>query len=144
MKFRTWCKRFNEWEKDLILLGPNEEIFHFNGRSCGGLKQVRPDTHIVQYSTGVFDSNGKEVFVGDIIKFEYDANMLCLADGTRIMGFSTVRTGEIERQSEIREVRTDNLQTVFTQGKIGGMGNESWTVVGNIFENKDLSKNTAQ
>jgi hypothetical protein len=68
-KYRVWCKKNNEWEKDAVFLAPDGNLFHITRR--GNLMRCREGTHVVQFFTGVMDKNGKPIYEGDIYRNPY-------------------------------------------------------------------------
>ncbi len=65
MKFRVWCKNKNEWERDEMFLTESGKLVLFNHR--GEVRPVNMDNHVLEFSTGMKDSVGCEIFEGDII-----------------------------------------------------------------------------
>lgn len=67
MLFRIWCKDKNEWEKDGVRIDAYGDQYH--RKNClYDWVYVRPDNHIVEFSTRLQDANGKEIFQGDIVE----------------------------------------------------------------------------
>lgn len=119
IKFRVWCKHFNEWEKDEILIDKYGTILHW-GKS--GLRMVSPETHIVQRGTGMKDVNGKEIFEGDIIKVHADKKYPLSCEHIEGVIFSR---GAFRPSNGLGNI-SDNISLT--------------EIIGNIFENPDLIK----
>lgn len=81
IRYRVWCRNNNEWEKDEMFLAEDGSLYHVlrNGR----LQRCRPDTHTVQFFTGLRDSKrtedfpeGQEIHKGDICLNKYGKYLL--------------------------------------------------------------------
>jgi hypothetical protein len=72
LKFRVWDKLNNEWSKLSHNLD-EEGNLKFNIGSHAALEICNINDYEVSYSTGVFDSSGKEIFFYDFLYY-YDLN----------------------------------------------------------------------
>ena len=64
-KFRVWCVNKNEWERDPCFL--DEHGIVHQQLIAGNLYMMDPNTHIIQFSTGMKDKNDKDIYDGDIV-----------------------------------------------------------------------------
>ena len=106
MNYRVWCVNKNEWEKDEVAMLQNGNLVQIRN-----MQPLRKETHVVEFSTGIKDVRGVEIFEGDIVsalKIEYIGEVLRKASG----------------ESSIN-------------GYIGLYTNKC-LIIGNIHENKDL------
>jgi uncharacterized phage protein (TIGR01671 family) len=132
MKFRVWCKDFNEWEKDPVFLNEDGTIYQMN--KSGRLMLFKPDNHIVVRFTGLKDKNGKEIFESDICRFivgYFDQEDECDVFPTHIPERIFVRKIEIDPYMGVYGV----ISSFCDIGEPLQI-----EVIGNIFENGDLLK----
>ena len=64
-EFRVWCKDKNDWESHGTCVRSDGQILHLDN---GKIMPLRPDTHIVQFFTGMIDKNGKRIWEGSNCK----------------------------------------------------------------------------
>ena len=118
IKFRIWSNKtkgflHRNYELDFNLWQLSNRI----GNSLVDLKSE----YVFQQFTGCYDKNDKPIYEGDIVKYQYDSAYPDKFD------LSVV---------EFEEFEPDKW------GYQLGQGYGNVTVIGNIFENKDLVKDT--
>jgi uncharacterized phage protein (TIGR01671 family) len=141
LKFRAWYKPDFE-TKDGPLKFVQKELKDGLYFVCEKDNEVKypfnipfmDDNWIIQGSTGAKDANGLEIFEGDIINLEYDAFFSNSLEFGEIM---CLPGSYVKRASEIKRVGFRDSGFSYSC-KIGVKGNYKMTVIGNIFQNKDL------
>lgn len=126
MKFRAWDEKYNCWdEESSITCYPNEEC----------KKQGRN----IQWSTGLTDKNGKEIYEGDIIKEHH------FEDWGDTVGYEyrgVVRYMTRHNYGFNDELKFSGFVTFLfleeNQKYIGNPLKTNCEVIGNIFEHKHL------
>lgn len=107
------------YQPDEVMVG-NGDIWIIDEDSCDNEWIVNNDLHLLQ-SAGLFDKNGKEVFVGDIIK----CTRGCLH--------------EVYIEKEYGGTYIGGMTAIYLKGIREGY---AWTgdevIIGNIYENPEL------
>ncbi len=126
-KFRAWSEDTCEMVQVARLDFKEETIYYENGNKSLNREQElgfwwKP--YVLMQSTGLFDKNGKEFFDGDIVEWEHK-------DTGQIV------RGIVKYDTELgfwgmTDVRFDDLRA------IGYLANQRVTVLGNIYQNKEL------
>ena len=122
--------RYRAWDKHRQKMFANDELIIWNGNvyandskklTCNNLKGWSIDDEYLMQSTGLKDKNGKEVFVGDIIK----CTRRCLH--------------EVYIEKEYGGTYIGGMPAVYLKGLREGY---AWTeheeIIGNIYENPEL------
>lgn len=122
--------RYRAWDKHGQKMFANDELIIWNGNvyandskklTCNNLKGWSIDDEYLMQSTGLVDKNGKEVFVGDIIK----CTRGCLH--------------EVYIEKEYGGTYFGGMPAVYLKDLREGY---AWTeheeIIGNIYENPDL------
>ena len=121
-KFRAWDKRFSEFVEDFFV-SEDGKIYKKSTNTGYGIAISREtsDKVILMQSTGLKDKNGKEVFVGDIIK----CTRGCLH--------------EVYIEKEYGGTYFGGMPAVYLKDLREGY---AWTeheeIIGNIYENREL------
>lgn len=122
-KFRAWLKQYDVMVDDVTDMTFKEGNLEFIGRRTSNgvsLQYCADDINLMQ-STGLRDKNGKEVFVGDIIK--------CTRGCPH----------EVYLEKEYGGKYIGGMPAVYLKGLLEGY---AWTgseeILGNIYDNKEL------
>ena len=122
--------KFRAWDIHGQKMFANDELIIWNGNvyandskklTCNYLKGWTIDDKYLMQSTGLFDRNGKEVFVGDIVK----CTRGCLH--------------EVYLEKEYGGTYIGGMPAIYLKGLREGY---AWTeheeIIGNIYENPEL------
>ncbi|MCE6986858.1 YopX family protein [Streptococcus suis] len=147
-KFRAWDIFHNKWVKHFYItengLIYNMEQLH---RDLIGAVPIEQSGLIVMQSTGLFDKNGKEIFEGDVIKFNdvwaeycYEGYVDGCSEGENIVEIVKTKNGWGFGKTKF----TDSSIFYFleeermTFREIVESNDFNMVVVGNIYENPEL------
>ena len=122
-KFKAWHKPMQRMSEVLAISYERQKvkIRHLRGTTH---MTVPFDDVVLMQSTGLFDKNGKEIFEGDIVEWEHKDT------GQFVRGI-------VKYDAEfgfwgMTDARFNDLRA------IGYLANQKVTVLGNIYENKEL------
>lgn len=122
-KFRVYSKLSKSYvEDETFFLTQDGSLFHWNrvdpDRQClVGL----PEVFVVEFSTGIKDKKGKEIYEGDIFQNDYDGGYDVVKWVERHAGFMLCYMGDEDESESLSLYKMDELE-----------------VVGNIHENPEL------
>ena len=121
-KFRAWDKRFSEFVEDFFVSEDGKIYKKTKDTSYGfAISRETSDKVILMQSTGLKDKNGKEVFIGDIIK--------CTRGCPH----------EVYIEKEYAGTFIGGMPAIYLKGLSEGY---AWTgdeeIIGNIYENPEL------
>ncbi|MBF1053691.1 MAG: hypothetical protein HXL14_02285 [Parvimonas sp.] len=146
LRFRVWDKKLQKFGTvSNIDLEFEEVTFYTDDEEGLEICQPFEDVEIMQ-STGLFDKNGKEIFIGDIVKFPdlygfYDfEGGLTSVDGLNVA--SVVKKGNcitldnFAGKDGFTERELENYECTFDD-----LDFKNFEVIGNIYENKELLEN---
>lgn len=118
-KFRAWDKVFKEMvQVNALVL--DEQVVKVTYKNGNVAKEDMKEYELMQ-STGLFDRNGKEVFVGDIVKCTRGCHH------------------EVYLEKEYGGSFIGGMPAIYLKGLLSGY---AWTedeeIIGNIYENPEL------
>ncbi len=123
LKFRAWDKKKNTFTNYQIV----DDMLYFMDKFTGvWIRDDNKNRFILMQSTGMFDKNGKEIFEGDILTDEGMFEGDC-------WDYATIK---FDKTDYTYYLNWENEQIC---GSI--TESESYTVAGNIYENKELLGN---
>ncbi len=123
IKFRAWDKVCKKYFYDGNLDNGDVLVIHLNGQvEISNANTYKPDDFILEQFTGLKDKNGKEIFEGDIVKFEDDE----------------IGVGTIEYSIDGAVCFCVNRKNKYHQYHYFLISTTSYVVIGNIHENPEL------
>lgn len=141
LKFRAWDVGDKEWRTDLnfYIDSNNVKVVFISGVASNGLE-------IMQF-TGLKDKNGKEIYEGDILRYNYHIQYEKEWKGSRE---NKDFIGVVEYHNKILKIGYESDETLFVGFILCGCKGtdeeyftpipqlEDIEVIGNIYENKEL------
>jgi uncharacterized phage protein (TIGR01671 family) len=127
LKFRVWDKlekRFYDSKSNF----QDHYVISLNGKFHNLHNGVGGDEVIIQQYTGLKDKNGKEIYEGDFIKYEFPTDQQVIMRKSR--GCQNIVA---VRWSNEEEDNHPGFRIVDLMGQYG-----SCEIIGNIFENPEL------
>ena len=123
-KFRAWDNRFSEFVEDFFVSEDGKIYKKTKDTGYGiAISRETSDKINLMQSTGLFDKNGKEVFVGDIVKCTRGCHH------------------EVYLEKEYGGTFIGGMPAVYLKGLDEGYAwTEAEEIIGNIYENKEYLK----
>lgn len=119
MRFRVWSRVYKRYFTDDFLTDCDGNLFE-NQR--GELEITSSNDWIVEYSTGLFDLNGTEIYEGDIMQFHKG----------HAYPYKAVKF------DQLYDDNADGSFLTWTADSYSVLGNTCFPVIGNIHENPEL------
>lgn len=121
IKFRAWDKRFSEFVEDFFVSADGKIYKKTKDTGYGiAISRETSDKIILMQSTGLKDLNGVEIFEGDIVRF-FDSLYTVFYD---------IKEGSYRLKPHDDRWVVDYMSNFSSE--------ESFEIVGNIYENKEL------
>lgn len=142
LKFRAYFEQYERMIDNIGIINQNMILVDFI--NSGELEPIfiTDKIHVMQ-STGLKDKNGKEIFMGDIVKFPDEYGFYDFGDGlTSVDGFniaSVVNKGSyitldnFVSENGATETELENYECTFDD-----LDFKNFEVIGNIYEDKEL------
>lgn len=142
LKFRAYFEQYERMIDNIGIINQNMILVDFT--NSGELEPIfiTDKIHVMQ-STGLFDKNGKEIFIGDIVKFPdlygfYDfEGGLTSVDGLNVASVvkkgSYITLDNFVSENGATERELENYECTFDD-----LDFKNLEVIGNIYEDKEL------
>lgn len=143
MKFRVWDNKDECWAKGFFTMYQdgslaNNENYH--------VSDITDNRFSCTFSTGIKDKNGKEIYAGDIVlmhQFLFDGEEVeCELCGLVVynnkvgaFGLNNIKSDWFEKYTGFEPGSPESWTAI---GDFYGMHDESFNVIGNIYENPEL------
>ncbi len=151
LKFRAWDKARNEmnykvmvgncdtddenWTCPIVWIEERKDWLHFDDYEC------------IMQSTGLFDKNGREIFEGDVLKFNDEWDEYChegYVDGSVeginfvevVRGEACFEFGKTKYPESSLFIRMEDENLTFAE--LIKSRDFEFEIIGNIFENQEL------
>lgn len=123
LKFRAWDKKNKKYTDDFALRSDGS-VFDFEGVEYEGQIFWRNDQYIIEQFTGLKDENGKEWYVGELVK----------GPTTHVFEIIETRFGYGIKWTDLGEVRIENIDRDTWEE----LNNDDVVSIGNIHEHPEL------
>lgn len=130
LKFRCWIIPAQTWEHKMALPLDGKNLIDISNGFWNNDADLDGETYIVSQFTGLHDSQGVEIYEGDIVEEKWDEDDLYGYGGGRVIKHHEERyVIEFKKGSFIFHPRANEQNSIENFSRI---------VIGNRFENKEL------